>query len=183
MANQNLGEGFFAKGVYGRANKAAKITVKHFVKRSWNSSLKGNVKNLSRQSKKLNRGLNSVSTSRRTHAMLYGILKRELNSRAKTRGQSHKDIDVHHCRLRAGTLYLDWRFWRMLDRRTHSICKDNPTMARELGILCASGKSNEAPQDSITAALRTIMRLPPLLAKAELKLLMQSPDFVPFSML
>lgn len=171
MANPELAANVFAKGVFGLKKLNAKSSDNLLSRRK-----SFGTRNLKRGFVKLN----SISPSRANHSALYEILKRELYRR---HGKESKKLDIHHSRLRAGTLFLDWRFWRMLERRTHNLCKEDPDEARRLGILCANGLSNCAPMDTVTEELRVIMRMPMTEARNELRKLMNSPRFKPFTML
>lgn len=51
--------------------------------------------------------------------------------------------DVHHSRGRAGSLYLDDRFWIALCRACHDRVNREPNWARSVGLLCERGLWNK----------------------------------------
>ena len=58
------------------------------------------------------------------------------------RCRKRKARDVHHSRGRAGTLLLDWRYFKGVCRCCHDWIGENPTEARAEGFLCAAGLWN-----------------------------------------
>ena len=50
--------------------------------------------------------------------------------------------EVHHTRGRAGSLYLDTRFWIALSAVGHDWVHNNMEAARQLGLLCERGQWN-----------------------------------------
>lgn len=50
--------------------------------------------------------------------------------------------DVHHTRGRAGSLLLDWRYWRPVCRYCHDWIAQHPDAARAEGMLCERGLWN-----------------------------------------
>lgn len=55
--------------------------------------------------------------------------------------------DLHHSRGRAGSLFLDERFWKALCRDHHNWVGENMDAAREMGLLCPKGKWNSPPTE------------------------------------
>jgi hypothetical protein len=73
--------------------------------------------------------------------------------------QGERGSEVHHFFGRAGTLLLDWRFWKVVCRDGHIWIGDHIAEAREMGVLCDEGKFNCPPDDERTRELKEIMNL------------------------
>lgn len=71
-------------------------------------------------------------------------------------GSSHA-TEIHHRQGRGGTLYLDWRLFAPVSRKTHNWIGMNIEEARRKGMICAHGLWNQAPADEITKELESIM--------------------------
>lgn len=54
--------------------------------------------------------------------------------------------ELHHLRGRAGSLFLDERFWRMADRYCHDMIHSNRKWAIENGFLAGAGEWNVVPK-------------------------------------
>lgn len=54
--------------------------------------------------------------------------------------------DLHHTRGRAGSLYLDERFWVMLCRHCHDVVHTHQKWAVEEGLLAGAGEWNVSPR-------------------------------------
>ena len=57
-------------------------------------------------------------------------------------GRKPERLDLHHSRGRAGSLLLDWRYWRALARDCHDWVAEQPVEARRRGLLCEPGLWN-----------------------------------------
>ena len=80
-----------------------------------------------------------------------------------------KATEIHHQRGRAGTLYLDWRFFISVSRETHNWISNNIKAARERLLICQPGFWGQAPNDEITKGLASIMAEPSF-ARAKIQL-------------
>lgn len=56
--------------------------------------------------------------------------------------KQHTSCDVHHMRGRAGSLYLDERFWLPVCRGCHDWIHKHMDEARQKGFLCQTGEWN-----------------------------------------
>ena len=54
--------------------------------------------------------------------------------------------DLHHTRGRAGSLYLDERFWEMVCRDCHTRIHENPKWAVRMGFMAGPGEWNKVPR-------------------------------------
>ena len=54
-----------------------------------------------------------------------------------------KSIDIHHVRGRTGSLLIESKFWKAVCRACHCWIQDNPTQARERGLLAPLGQWNQ----------------------------------------
>lgn len=62
--------------------------------------------------------------------------------------------DNHHTRGKAGTLYIDKRFFKPVSRKGHEWIQSHPVQARAMGLLCEIGQWNSPPKDAVTDNLK-----------------------------
>lgn len=75
---------------------------------------------------------------------------------------------------------LDWRYWLAASRQAHDEIHHDTQTAIAAGLLGGAGEWDCAPKDEVTRQLREIILCADKnypVAKAQLELLMQSPDF------
>ena len=91
-----------------------------------------------------------VSTKRKRDASVYTRRKAEFfkaHPVCQFPGCKKPTSDLHHSRGRAGSLFLDERFWKALCRDHHNWVGENMDAAREMGLLCPKGKWNSPPTE------------------------------------
>lgn len=84
----------------------------------------------------------------RQYRKLANAFKRDNPKCAMPKCQSKTD-DVHHTRGRAGSLLLDWRYWKPVCRSCHDWIQRNPIFARDLKMLCDPGLWNEPDRTEV----------------------------------
>ncbi len=60
----------------------------------------------------------------------------------------HLCEDNHHKRGKLGALLMDERYWLPVCRKLHNWIRDNPKIARDLGLLCQPGEWNRPEKEA-----------------------------------
>lgn len=61
----------------------------------------------------------------------------------KLTGEKILTEDIHHMRGRAGSLFMNEKYWLAVSRRGHELIGSNPNWARQHGFLCQKGLWNQ----------------------------------------
>jgi hypothetical protein len=98
---------------------------------------------------KIKKPTRKISKKREADMKVYRKLRKQFLAEnpwcqviAVVAGHRVKTTDIHHTRGRAGSLFLDQRFWLAVSRPGHEWIQQNPLTARRLGFICETGKWN-----------------------------------------
>jgi len=94
---------------------------------------------------KARRRISSMSVRRREEAKEYRMVVIRLKRKhpiCEVPKCGAKSVDPHHTRGRAGPLYTDERYIKMVCRKCHDRIRDDVSWARSVGMLCQQGLWN-----------------------------------------